>query len=333
MPTLPKPVKQPTLELDYAAPGEIPAWIRHAINEAVAIDEEDAKSAGTLGFMTRALVLATLPYKDPKAPFFARENGDFKLSIWGEAGGVPYGVYPRLLMSWVTTEAVRKKTPVIELGTSLGVFLRDVLNLHRSGGARGSSTRVTEQMKRLFGASITAVRDRKDAPSIRMRRIAISDDFEINRDEANRLWQPQNSDQAGKWKSNVILTPRFFDECINSPVPIDLRAYKALRRSPLAMDLYTWLTHRMSYTERRTRPIRWEALMAQFGSGYGLNSGDAASANRAVLDFKRNFLQALKTVNVVYPQAKTEIAEHGLVLIPSRPHVLPAATARQKDLF
>ena len=60
-------------------------------------------------------------------------------------------------MSWVTTEAVRTGSPVIELGDSLRVFLRDVLELRSTGGgARGSGSRVTEQMKRLFGSLLTA---------------------------------------------------------------------------------------------------------------------------------------------------------------------------------
>lgn len=61
---------------------------------------------------------------------------------------------------------------------------------------------------------------------------------------------------AGTWTSKVRLSDSFFRECIAKPVPIDLRAYKALRGSPLAMDVYTWLTYRLSYTERRSRPIR-----------------------------------------------------------------------------
>ena len=60
-------------------------------------------------------------------------------------------------MSWVATEAVRKQSPVIELGESLGLLLGDALELRSSGGGvRGSSTRVTEQMKRLFGSLVTA---------------------------------------------------------------------------------------------------------------------------------------------------------------------------------
>ena len=103
-------------------------------------------------------------------------------------------------------------------------------------------------------------------------------------------------------------------------MPIDLRAYKALRGSPLAMDVYTWLTYRMSYTDRRTRPIPWEALMGQFGSNY--------DTQRAVLDFKRAFIKALKAVQIVYPRANVQLADTVIILIPSPPHV-----PRQPDLF
>jgi len=116
------------------------------------------------------------------------------------------------------------------------------------------------------------------------------------------------------------LSERFFQECVTSPVPIDLRAYKALRDSPLAMDLYTWLTYRMSYTQKKTRPIPWEALMMQFGSGY---TGD-----QAVKNFKNlGFLPALKMVLAVYPTAAVEVSDAGLALQPSPPHVLPSTQA------
>jgi len=94
--------KQDTV-IDYRT-GNVPEWVRRAIDEQFDIEDEDARRAGTLGYMTRALVLATMPYKDPKADVFTRLNGDFKLRILaGYEGGIPYGIYPRLLMSWVST--------------------------------------------------------------------------------------------------------------------------------------------------------------------------------------------------------------------------------------
>ncbi len=318
------------LTVDFRT-GVMPDWVRELIDVQFAIEMEDAKRAGSLGFMARALVIATMPYKDPKADAFVRQNGDFRLRIVaGYEGGIPYGIYPRLLMSWVATEAVRNQSPVIELGDSLRLFMRDVLELRSTGGgARGSGTRVTEQMKRLFGSLVTAqYSGTQERRGFLLKNVLIADELELHDEDIagldgaeegeGTLWTPQARHEAGQWRSQVRLSNSFFKECVSNPVPIDLRAYKGLRGSPLAMDVYTWLTYRMSYTQRRTRPIKWEALMMQFGSGYNITNMD-----QAVRDFRKAFLKALKTVMLVYPQAEVEINENGLVLLPSRPHVLP----------
>jgi non-specific serine/threonine protein kinase len=117
----------------------------------------------------------------------------------------------------------------------------------------------------------------------------------------------------------VRLNPQFFRELVTSPVPIDLRAFKALRGSPMAMDVYTWLTYRMSCTHRRTAPIRWEALMGQVGAQNMSNSED--DYTQAVRNFKKAFVSALERVRAVYPAARYEISDKGLTLIPSPTHV------------
>jgi hypothetical protein len=323
--------KEQPANIDYRGTKPLPKWVSEVINAHLAIEQEDARSAGALGFMARALVIATMPYKDPKADSFVRSNGDFRLRIVaGYEGGIPYGIYPRLLMSWVTTEACRNNSPIIELGDSLSMFLRDVLELRSSGGgARGSGTRVAEQMKRLFGSLITAqYTGGLDKRGFVLRNILIADEMELSAeglakleeldqpDDDGTLWTPQESHEAGKWRSHVRLSDRFYEECKSNPVPIDLRAYKSLRGNPLAMDVYTWLTYRMSYTRHRSKPIRWEALMMQFGSGF-----NTADLGQAVRDFRKAFLRAYKLVQVVYPRVKIEIHENGLVLLPSPTHI------------
>lgn len=339
-----KQQSQQSLEVDFANK-PVPDWIKEVIEAHLAIEAEDARSAGSVGFIARALVLATMPYKDPKTDVFKRKNGDFSLRIVaGYEGGIPYGIYPRLLVSWIATEAVRKQSPVIELGDSLRYFLREVLDLKSTGGGkRGSSARVTEQMKRLFGSLITAQYNGEQTKQrgFKLKNIMIAQDLELEPDfdlttsiddisdvEANKvngIWTPQKNHEAGTWQSKVRLTNNFFEECITNPVPIDLRAYKALRGSPLAMDVYSWLTYRMSYTQQRTRPIRWEALMMQFGSSF--------TTDQAVRDFKKAFLKALKMVLVVYPQAVVDVADQGLVLFPSPTHVPRLPNGKQGDLF
>lgn len=343
----PKVTKPENLTIDYRQQN-MPVWVKDVIETQLAIEAEDVKSAGQLGFMARALVIATMPYKDPKTDAFTRQNGDFRLRILaGYEGGIPYGIYPRLLMSWVATEAVRKQSPVIELGDSLRSFMRDVLELRSTGGGvRGSGARVTEQMKRLFGSLITAqYTGGSEHRGFTLKNVLITDEVYLDHDEMDNfikgidqpstdsndtdgqiLWTPQAKHEAGQWRSQVKLSDNFFQECINKPVPIDLRAYKSLRGSPLAMDIYTWLTYRMSYTTQKTRPIRWESLMMQFGSGF--NTSDL---EQAVRNFKKQFLKALKLVHVVYPKANLEIHENGLVLMPSPSHVPPKL--KQPDLF
>jgi len=327
------PPKKPTNAVfDFRSKAPLPAWVQEVFETQFLFESEDAKAAGALGYMARALVLATMPYKDPKTDAFTRTNGDFKLRIVaGYEGGIPFGIYPRLLTSWVTTEAVLKQSPVIELGDSLRTFLREVLELRSSGGGnRGSATRVSEQMKRLFGSLITAqytgaLSDR----GFTLKNVLIADDFDADPDEMRamddaadppegeeKLWTPQGQEVAGQWRSSLKLSERFFKECVSHPVPMDLRAYKALRGSPLAMDVYAWLTMRMSYIQRRTRPMRWEGLMMQFGSNF-----NTADLGQAVRDFKKAFLTALRLVLIVYPQANVEVQDIGLVLLPSRPHI------------
>ena len=321
-----------TTVIDYRSNAPLPRWVSEVIEAHLAIEQEDARSAGALGFMARALVLATMPYKDPKTDAYVRSNGDFRLRIVaGYEGGIPFGIYPRLLMSWVTTEAVQNKSPVIELGDSLSQFLREVLELRSTGGGRrGVGTRVTEQLKRLFGSLLTAQwSGGLDKRGFVLKNVLIADDLELSEADLQKLkrldapaaeqelWTPQARHEAGQWRSHVRLSDRFFQECVTNPVPIDLRAYKSLRGNPLSMDVYTWLTYRMISVKKPTKPIPWEALMMQFGSGF--NTADLGQATR---DFRKAFLRSLKLVKLVYPNVKIKTDNPaGPVLLPSRPQV------------
>ena len=81
------------------------------ITEALAIEAEEAREAGALGFMARALVQATMPHSKVDGNEFERVNGAFSLNILAPSKvGLPYGSIPRLLMAWISTEATR--TPI-----------------------------------------------------------------------------------------------------------------------------------------------------------------------------------------------------------------------------
>ena len=129
--------------------------LRKLIEQTIAIEEKEAKEAGALGFMARALVQATLPHSKTDQHFFRRRNGDFQLTIVSDPDiGIPYGTIPRLLLAWLTTEAVKTQRREIILGKSLSDFMEQ-LDLIPTGGRWGSITRLREQMKRLFSAGIS----------------------------------------------------------------------------------------------------------------------------------------------------------------------------------
>lgn len=77
----------------------------------------------------------------------------------------------------------------------------------------------------------------------------------------------------------------------------------------MVLDIYMWLTYRMSTLKEPTL-IRWPVLRAQFGADFGQTRV-----------FKHRFLRQLKSVLVVYPEAKLEETSGGLLLKPSPSHV------------
>jgi hypothetical protein len=310
----------PAFDIDYRR-DPLPSRVREIIETHLAIEAEDAKASGNLGFMTRALAIASMPHRNPFSDIYERRNGTFQLRMLaGSSAGLPYGKIPRVLVAWVTTEAVRTRSANLVLGESLAEGLQE-LGLCNSGGARGDIGRLRDQMRRLFGAFISAEFDNTaTSPAagngrvvpIRSSRIRLSNIMLV--EDADVWWMPNADSKEGQWQGTLRLSQKFFRECIEAPVPVDLRAYKALGSSPLAMDIYTWLTYRMSYLRKPSPLIRWEALMNQFGSRYAMDE-------QGIRNFKKAFLRELKRVSCIYPAARIRSVDGGIRLQPSPPHV------------
>lgn len=283
-----------------------PHTIDSLINQALAIEDEQAQDAGALGFMARAMVQATLPHRAFNGNYFERKNGRFTLSMLASPKiGLPYGSMPRLLMAWVSTEAVKTKSRELELGDSMAAFMAE-LGLTPTGGANGSITRLKNQTRRLFSATVAASYEDGEQVADMGYRLA---------DKSVLWWHPKDPEQAGLWKSTVTLSERFFNEITDRPVPIDMRAVKALKQSPMALDIYMTLTYRMSYLRQPT-VIPWASLAFQLGSDYS-----------RVRDFKAAFLTELQKVVLVYAGVQVEVLDEGLKIKPSLTHITRKAGA------
>lgn len=284
---------------------KLPASVDALISEGLAIEATEAKEAGAVGYMARALVQATLPHKKPSDLHFTRKNGNYTLSISADPDvGLPYGVIPRLLLAWITTEAVRTKSREIELGDSLSQFMRE-LDLVPTGGRWGSITRLKDQMRRLFSSVVRATYSDKNGEL--KKSITPVEEYQL-------WWSPKQPEQAALWKSSIRLGEGFYNEIMSAPVPIDLRALKALKKSPMALDIYMWLTYR-AFSVKKPVAITWESLQLQFGADY---DPDTKAGRQG---FKRRFKDALRKVQVVYPDANVKIEQDKILIMPSKVHI------------
>ena len=263
-------------------------------------DELDyARTVGSVGFYARVLTQATLPHSNPKASIFERRNGSLSLSMAAPPSvGLPYGSIPRLLLAWITTEAVRTKSRELVLGDHLSGFMRQ-LRIIPTGGRWGTIGRLRTQMERLFSTSIW-VRYKGENVTAGTGWM-VADDYQL-------WWDPKRPNEPVLWESTITLGEHFFREITEHPVPVSMEALQRLRRSPLALDLYMWLTYRMSYLRTPTR-VPWTALHLQLGADY-----------TKVKHFKPEAVRALHSIVDVYPVA-IEASAEGLILRPSPTHI------------
>jgi hypothetical protein len=267
------------------------------------LESEDALSAGALGFMPRILVLTTLPHRRPESLLYERVNGRHTLRMRAPRRiGLPYGVYPRLLLVYLTTQAVRTKSPEIQIGATPNDLARK-LGLSVISGPRGTATRLQEQLRRLLSMRLEWQTSLGLAPK--------SSGATVLTASGTGWWKPlqQLLPSQPEWQSHITLTQDFFEEITRSAVPVDFRAIRQLQKSPLAIDLYLWLTYRMSYLKKPT-VIPWQSLEAQFGSNYA-----------RLRDFRRRALKRLQTVIRIYPALRLHYSDDGLILCPSPPHI------------
>ena len=125
------------------------------VNQLVGASEADPD----LGFMARLMALCSLPRTNPgDRKEYKRVNGPYTLyMVAGGGNKLPFGNLPRLLLAWVSTEAVRTQSRELVLGRSLAEFMRTLGIYHNSGGRGGVQTRLRNQMDRLFSASVQLI--------------------------------------------------------------------------------------------------------------------------------------------------------------------------------
>ena len=168
------------------------------IAESLAMETESAKDAGTLGFMARAMVQATMPHRDTTDVHHRRSNGNYHLTMaaLNPDVGLPFGSIPRLMLAFIGAEVVRTKEREIVLGDSMSAFMRE-LGLVPTGGRWGTVTRLKDQSKRLTSCAITCTYTDADYFD------SGPEPYTIGRGKF--WWNPQAPEQLGLFKSTLEL--------------------------------------------------------------------------------------------------------------------------------
>ena len=235
----------------------------------------DKRPQEPLTYYTPILIQCTLPHSDPKTDIWHKKNGDFSLTIAsgydkdGHAYGVPYGSLPRLVLAYIVTQVVKTEATRIAVSSHFSGFLKEI---GYKGNLRGENPKtgkiVRDQMLRVMGARLSYHRHAGDDTkgAIVGVNINIVEEYAL-------WWDSQRPLQDSLWNSYIEISEKLREAILTAPVPLRTQVLKELHKSPLALDIYMWVSYRL-FTMRQAGhesiSLSYGQLQEQFGTGIKL---------------------------------------------------------------
>jgi hypothetical protein len=258
-----------------------------------------------LAFTHTVLCQVGLPRAKVEGREFMRQSGAAWVNVqsgWLDEGKgpvlqpVPYGPMPRLALAWISTHALRTGEKEIRIGDSAAEFLRLM-------GMGDDGKRYATLRKQMHALAACRLQLGFKGRTFNGQPVEQFDAWQSNKDTAQR----------SLWSGVIRLSEGYYGSLIDSAVPLDNRALMALKGSALALDVYAWLAHRLHRIEGKGFILHWHSLREQFAQEYTGKDADK--------DFKKEFLPALRKVLAVYPQAKVQQVQGGVLLNGSPPPI------------
>ncbi len=240
------------------------------------------KNTNDLNYIIKLFSQAYLPYRKSDKKEKIIRNGNFEIQINTSSISLPYGSVPRILLAWMMTEAVQKKSQRINLGNNMRGFLKEI-GLDNNGQ---KYKLVKDQIFRLLNTSFSLNFYDENDDYIREKGKRF---FLINE---NDFWWNKRENQDTVFESYIRLSDEFFELC-QSPIPIDKRALIYLKKSPLCLDIYFWLSPKI-YQMKKLTLLTWKQLKNQFGSEY-------KDDKKGRYNFKVEFKRAFEEIDLLYP--------------------------------
>ena len=276
-----------------------PSLIQQRLIDGAVLQIENPDAPRDILYQHTVLCQTCMPFRDPgdEVRTWERLNGNVHLEVNAgkamhpEQGrlvplGLPFGPKARMILMHINQQALKQKTPEIEIQDSLTSFVRRTLELAPHG--RNMRT-VKEQLARLSAASIR-LGVVKDGHAVTVNSQIVS---------AFDIWFPKNEHQRVLWPSIIRLSLDYWESLKAHAVPLDEDHIARLSHSALALDIYAWLSNRLHRVPaNRPATVSWPALHGQFGQGYA-----------SVKKFRQVFRVALKEVLTLYKTARLDLHE------------------------
>ena len=290
------------------------AETRHVIAEEGGGDKDNMRHIHSV------LAICALPYQ--AMPITTREwertQGHMRLKvIAGELTNpnsgewvpqpLPSGSRARLVLLHICSEAIRKKSPTVEVGDSLSGFIRS-MGIAVTGGKNGSINSFKQQINALVASDMRfGLWNGEQARTIKAQPFTSVD-----------IWLPQSPNQKMLWPERLTLGDQFYATLTKHAMPVNLHAVRAFAASPRKLDLYFWISYRYTSISRPVL-IPWASLKEQFGVGY-------ARERR----FRADFADEIREIKEVFPKLPVRLDEFGFTILPGAAEVLAIPTKTRK---
>jgi hypothetical protein len=234
-----------------------------------AVDAIHRDAPEEICFQHTALTQCALPHRAPPddARAWQRRQGRTVLHVQAGAAyhprtgafveiGLPYGARARLILMHLNSEAVKARSPVVEVGSSLTAFVRRVQDRPPTGPELAV---FKDQLARLAAATISLAVDYDEGKAVQVDTKIVG---------GMELWFEKDERRRVLWPAAVRLSLDYYESLSRHAVPLDERAIAALAHSAMALDVYCWLAQRLHRVPAAGQRISWQALHDQFGQGF-----------------------------------------------------------------
>lgn len=299
---------------------ELEAMPREKRRRALTLDHflDEAPKIEDIRHIHSVLAVCGLPYE--RQPLEQREFKRIQgnMGIMVQAGSslapsgewvdhpLPFGPKARLILMHLCSEAIRQKSPTIEIADTFTAFVRE-MGFSDSGGKKGPLTAFKEQLNALANCSIRI--SSTEPNKMKQKQFFPIEDMEV--------WLSSDARQKSLWPSTVTFSAVMYESLQRHALPVNGRVVRAFQGSARKLDIYYWLGWRI-YNINDPLMISWDAIAEQFGSGF--------SRQR---DFKAKFNEEVAHIKEVLPKLPLKLTENGLILQPADPDALALPPKRQ----